>query len=706
MRPRKYAMVVMSLMAVLSNCIEVNRAQAEAEADDEGFCSLDECVYSELELLSYEAVRAIHNQMDDDDDGSVDTQESDDFLREDMKYSDPALKHSNFHKEDQHISLQEMWLSWRNSEVYNWTVEDVIRWLEQIVELPQYSDILTQNNIDGPSLPRLAVNNQTLMSGVLKITDRSHRQKLQLKALDAILFGTPASTQRSRLKDLLLMVSVVMGVGGCWFAYIQHKFSRDHMKKMMRELDSLQRAEQSLLDMQGKLQKAQEEQKLVEDEKRHLETKLRWEVTEKQQRREQQQQHEAQQQHGDAEGEQMRRRFAEEELEQVRRSLRRAEQELEAVRRSGVPTALQAWLQLTHEVELQYYNLQKMEAERQLSAAKEVAEKINRKRNSVLGTFYVAHSSSLDEVDHKILSAKQALNEVTSSLRERLHRWQHIEHVCGFHIVNNAGLAALHTRLYDESPQDDEPLSPVTSPPSMIVTQSSLSAPAPAPPQPTNHVTADSHMTRLPANKTPSPVSRRHVSSHMPLSDWSRAVSHDQLPSSGYERDSMIMFSASSSWPHSSMESLLSTASAPPGPVSFHSLASLPPCGAGGGGGGAGSSQQHHAPSHATPHLLQHHHHLHHLQPPQQQQQLQQLAAPPGAVLAAHDDADESDSSNNSGGSLAEAAATASATTLGPAPGAPRPAGDAARADDSSSVSEFKVGRKSRIARLFKKTSS
>ncbi|CAN0351467.1 unnamed protein product [Lampetra fluviatilis] len=392
--------------------------------------------------------------MDDDDDGSVDTQESDDFLREDMKYSDPALKHSNFHKEDQHISLQEMWLSWRNSEVYNWTVEDVIHWLEQIVELPQYSDILTQNNIDGPSLPRLAVNNQTLMSGVLKITDRSHRQKLQLKALDAILFGTPASTQRSRLKDLLLMVSVVMGVGGCWFAYIQHKFSRDHMKKMMRELDSLQRAEQSLLDMQGKLQKAQEEQKLVEDEKRHLETKLRWEVTEKQQRREQQQQHEAQQQHGDAEGEQMRRRFAEEELEQVRRSLRRAEQELEAVRRSGVPTALQAWLQLTHEVELQYYNLQKMEAERQLSAAKEVAEKINRKRNSVLGTFYVAHSSSLDEVDHKILSAKQALNEVTSSLRERLHRWQHIEHVCGFHIVNNAGLAALHTRLYDESPQD------------------------------------------------------------------------------------------------------------------------------------------------------------------------------------------------------------------------------------------------------------
>lgn len=34
------------------------------------------------------------------------------------------------------------------------------------------------------------------------------------------------------------------------------------------------------------------------------------------------------------------------------------------------------------------------------------AEKIKKKRNSVFGTLHVAHSSSLDEVDHKILEAK------------------------------------------------------------------------------------------------------------------------------------------------------------------------------------------------------------------------------------------------------------------------------------------------------------
>lgn len=34
------------------------------------------------------------------------------------------------------------------------------------------------------------------------------------------------------------------------------------------------------------------------------------------------------------------------------------------------------------------------------------AEKIKKKRGSVFGTLHVAHSSSLDEVDHKILEAK------------------------------------------------------------------------------------------------------------------------------------------------------------------------------------------------------------------------------------------------------------------------------------------------------------
>lgn len=52
------------------------------------------------------------------------------------------------------------------------------------------------------------------------------------------------------MKDLLLIVSVVMGVGGCWFAQAQNKTSKIHVAKMMKDLESLQRAEQSLIDLQ------------------------------------------------------------------------------------------------------------------------------------------------------------------------------------------------------------------------------------------------------------------------------------------------------------------------------------------------------------------------------------------------------------------------------------------------------------------------
>lgn len=50
----------------------------------------------------------------------------------------------------------------------------------------------------------------------------------------------------------MLVVSIVIGMGGCWFAYIQNRYSKDHMKKMMKDLEGLQRAEQSLHDLQKK----------------------------------------------------------------------------------------------------------------------------------------------------------------------------------------------------------------------------------------------------------------------------------------------------------------------------------------------------------------------------------------------------------------------------------------------------------------------
>lgn len=44
-------------------------------------------------------------------------------------------------------------------------------------------------------------------------------------------------------------------------------------------------------------------------------------------------------------------------------------------------------------------------------------------------------------------ASRQALSEVTAALRERLHRWQQIELLCGFQIVNNPGIHSLASAL-------------------------------------------------------------------------------------------------------------------------------------------------------------------------------------------------------------------------------------------------------------------
>ncbi|XP_074000704.1 stromal interaction molecule 1 isoform X3 [Numenius arquata] len=407
------------------------------------FCRIDKPLcHDEDEQLSFEAVRNIHKQMDDDANGNVDVEESDEFLREDLNYHDPTVKHSTFHGEDKLISVEDLWKAWKTSEVYNWTVDEVVQWLITYVELPQYEETFRKLQLSGHAMPRLAVNNATMMGSVLKMTDRSHRQKLQLKALDTVLFGPPLLTRHNHLKDFMLVVSIVIGVGGCWFAYIQNRYSKEHMKKMMKDLEGLHRAEQSLHDLQERLQKAQEEHRSVEVEKVHLEKKLQDEISIAKQEA-----HRLRELREGTENELSRQKYAEQELEQVRMALKNAEKELESHCSWAAPEALQKWLQLTHEVEVQYYNIKKQNAEKQLLVAKEGAEKIKKKRNTLFGTFHVAHSSSLDDVDHKILTAKQALSEVTAALRERLHRWQQIEILCGFQIVNNPGIHSLASAL-------------------------------------------------------------------------------------------------------------------------------------------------------------------------------------------------------------------------------------------------------------------
>ncbi|XP_030649458.1 stromal interaction molecule 1b [Chanos chanos] len=444
-------MGTLKLLLLLSFLCLLRRSRADKSSFDamlpesamSELCVIDELLcQDENALLSFLALRSIHRDMDDDADGSVDVMETDGFLRKDLKYNDPKAKHNSFHRTDLLITVEDMWNTWRTSEVYNWTVVEVEEWLINYVELPSYVESLRRNDISGKALPRLAVKNATLTLSVLKIMDRSHAQKLQLKALDTVLFGPPLMGRDSQLKDFVLVVSIVIGLAGCWFAYMQSRKSKDHMQKMMKDLESLQRAEESLSDLQQKLEKAEEEQRSVQVEKVNLEQKLRDEMnTAIQEAKRLNDLRQCTENAGS------RQKYAEEELEQMRMALKQAEKELESRSNWSPPESLQKWLQLTHEVEVQYYNIKKQSAEKQLLQAKEGAEKIKKKRGTLFGTFHVAHSSSLDDVDHKILAAKQALGEVTAALREKLHRWQQIEALTGFSIVKNPGLTSLASAL-------------------------------------------------------------------------------------------------------------------------------------------------------------------------------------------------------------------------------------------------------------------
>lgn len=177
--------------------------------------------------------------MDDDVNGDVDVEESDEFLREDFNYYDLIVKYSIFYGEDKFISVEDLWKVWKLLEVYNWIVDEVVQWLIIYVELFQYEEIFWKLQFSGYVMLRLVVINIIMIGIVLKMIDWSYWQKLQLKVLDIVFFGFFFLICYNYFKDFMLVVFIVIGVGGCWFVYIQNCYFKEYMKKMMKDLEGL-----------------------------------------------------------------------------------------------------------------------------------------------------------------------------------------------------------------------------------------------------------------------------------------------------------------------------------------------------------------------------------------------------------------------------------------------------------------------------------
>ncbi|KAH8394150.1 hypothetical protein KR215_011587, partial [Drosophila sulfurigaster] len=416
--------------AVSNEFSPINSGSSDNTCNSEDF----DCYNGNVQdRLGMEAIASLHRQLDDDDNGNIDLSESDDFLREELKYDSGYEKRQKaFHfNDDMHISVKELWNAWLRSEVHNWTIEQTTDWLAQSVQLPQYVDLFKLHKVTGAALPRLAVNNLHYVSNVLGIKDPIHKQKISLKAMDVVLFGPPRETG-TRWKDYILVTLLLSAIIGCWYAYQQNKNAKRHLRRMAQDMEGLQRAEQSLQEMQKELELARMEQENVATEKMDLERRLK-EVPV------------ISSSSSDLEVQQLKK-----EIEMLRNELTRAEFEL-VDNCWAPPQQLQSWLQYTYELESKNHQKKRVSAEKQLQTAREACEKLRKKRSSLVGAFVSTHGKSIDDVDRSIVEARNALGEVTNELQERLHRWKQIETCLGLSIVNNNGLSYLENVLYNRN---------------------------------------------------------------------------------------------------------------------------------------------------------------------------------------------------------------------------------------------------------------
>ena len=79
-------------------------------------------------------------------------------MRDELKYENCAERQKAFHGNDKHITVDELWNSWKVSPVHNWTVEETVNWLCDIIELPKYKDKFLQHSVNGVALPRFVAN--------------------------------------------------------------------------------------------------------------------------------------------------------------------------------------------------------------------------------------------------------------------------------------------------------------------------------------------------------------------------------------------------------------------------------------------------------------------------------------------------------------------------------------------------------------------
>lgn len=365
--------------------------------------------------MGFDAIRQLHKQMDDDHSGNIDVNESSEFVREELHIKEKDRlnrRQKTFHlNDDNFISVDDLWIRWLRSSERNWTVEETLDWLREAVELPQYAPVFQANAVDGATLPRLAIQNAGFLANVLKISNPVHRQKLQLKAMDVVLFGYRLR-KSNYWKDAMLVGCVTLAL----FLMI---LNRHQQSKARGEVSRLAEQKADLLSAQESFQRIQEKMQEEIEKKEKSERSARDDDSKKQA-----------------------------EVNTLKQQLENAERRIEqGVMVSGfAPLALQPLLRKTCELEMARINRAVLESRSEMKEAIETVEKLRKKQASVLYSMKMAVGSGSEtgNLDHLIGNIKSKMEQTARSMEECQHRWTQIESLCGYPILDGSHIHTGH----------------------------------------------------------------------------------------------------------------------------------------------------------------------------------------------------------------------------------------------------------------------
>jgi hypothetical protein len=463
--------VISLFILITTNCVfcaekpKVTR-NVEITADDEKL----------RDPAGYEAIKELHRLMDDDQSGSIDRFESTDFLQEDLKLTgnDRTRRERAFHHDDDSITVDDMWESWFESEERAWDEETLSNWLVHVVKLPQYKKNFIEKKVTGVALPRIAIQNSSYLMSVLGIKNFVHRQKLQLKALDLVLFGFH-EIPHSRVKDIAVGVMTIACLVLGYLLTQSHKKSKQQVEDLNKKLSELTSMETDLEDSKNK--------------------------------------------------------FDLNEINSLKEKLQRAQEELDKTGSEDYYT-LQPLLRHTYQMEISCINEKKMECMKEMKEAKDFVDRMRRNKLGFVNSLKLATGSTAagtDAVDAKVFSLKQRMEKIKATMEECHVRWDSIEQICGFQITGYGPVSPT-------SPTTNGKLISAISSPRLSANGSRKSSPTSSPPiRPTQtypsamYVPSNNNTTTFSSDTPPSTINSTHLKSELSALKLAQQKKNPQL---------------------------------------------------------------------------------------------------------------------------------------------------------------------------------